>query len=90
MKKKVKKHTRHKIKEMKDRTVVFSPDDDIFKTTAEFMFEYVKKNDGVTVAQLAREFKTNETTVRRFLLFQLDAGTIVKEKCKCGMGNLYK
>ena len=51
---------------------------------------FIKKYDGVTIAQTARELKAPESNVRCFLQFQVDNGTIKKEKCKCGQGNLFK
>ena len=76
--------------EMKDIVVDLSKmPDDFFKTIYERMFDFIKKNDGVTLTQIAREFKSPETNVRRFLQFQLDQGSMIKEKCKCGQGNLF-
>ena len=88
---KKKKHRILKHTKIKSRVVDLSDmPDDFWKTKYEIMFDYVKKNNGVTIAQLAREFKAPESNVRRFLHHQVDNGGIEKVKCQCGQGNLFK
>ena len=55
----------------------------------ERIMKFIKKNNGVTSMQIAREFKIPETTMRSDLQRLLNNRMVVREKCKCGQGYLF-